>query len=175
MNSEKNYFVLFGLPVSFDIDNAELTTRYRELQKAVHPDKFASRAEQEKTFSVQRAALINDAYNVLKNPLLCAKYMLELNGFPIDDEKNHIMEPAFLMQQMEWRESLEASRNDIDALEELIDQFQQLYNSCIEKIKLCFTDSPPAYSDVADNVRKMQFFIRLMEEAESLIVTLENK
>jgi len=175
MNSEKNYFVLFGMPVSFDIDTAELTTRYRELQKAVHPDKFASHAEQEKTFSVQRAALINDAYNALKNPLLRAKYMLELNGFSIDDEKNQIMEPAFLMRQMEWRESLEASCNDIDALEELIDQFQQLYNSCVEKIKHCFTDSSPTYSNVADNVRKMQFFIRLIEEAESLIVTLENK
>ena len=38
----RNYFELFGLPVSFEVNKSLLTERYRDLQRAVHPDKFAN-------------------------------------------------------------------------------------------------------------------------------------
>jgi len=33
-----NYFDLFDLPQQFDIDDVALQSRYRELQRNVHPD-----------------------------------------------------------------------------------------------------------------------------------------
>lgn len=175
MKSEKNYFTIFGLPISFEVDSATLTQRYRELQKVVHPDNFTGSVGQEKIISVQQAALINDAYNVLKNPMLRAKYLLSLNGISVDDDFNQVMDSAFLMQQMEFRELLQASRNDVSTLEDLIDQFQENYNAYIKEIRDILIESFPAYSKVAQNVRKMQFFMRLIEEADALIVTAENK
>ena len=44
----QNYFELFDLPTSYDVDISELSTRYRMLQAAVHPDKFANASDLEK-------------------------------------------------------------------------------------------------------------------------------
>ena len=51
----KNYFDLFGMPVGFVLDAAELSVRYRELQKVVHPDRYAASDGQSQRLSLQRA------------------------------------------------------------------------------------------------------------------------
>ena len=37
----RNYYELFEMPVQFELDNDHLTSRFRALQKALHPDRFA--------------------------------------------------------------------------------------------------------------------------------------
>ena len=75
-----SYFVLFGLPVSFDVDRKTLAERYRELQRTVHPDRFANAADSERRLSVQMAARVNEGFQTLKDPLARGRYMLELQG-----------------------------------------------------------------------------------------------
>ena len=58
----KSYFELFDMPVEYDVDMGKLQSRYRELQRLTHPDRFASASDQERRLSVQQAALINEAY-----------------------------------------------------------------------------------------------------------------
>lgn len=41
--SDKNYFKVFNIQEDFDIDQKWLTTRYRELQAILHPDKFSNK------------------------------------------------------------------------------------------------------------------------------------
>lgn len=74
----KNYFELFGLSVQFDVDIRSVADRYRELQRATHPDQFASGTDQEQRIAVEQAALVNDAYQTIKSPLKRAQYLLEL-------------------------------------------------------------------------------------------------
>ena len=88
MEIDKNYFELFSLPVDFDVDSSSLSVTFRELQKAVHPDKFVKGGSQERLRSVQQAALINEAYNTLKDPLRRAKYLLEMKGLLLDKDNN---------------------------------------------------------------------------------------
>ena len=45
MNLNQNHFELFGIPVRFEVDTGELDRRYRELQREVHPDRFAAAPE----------------------------------------------------------------------------------------------------------------------------------
>ena len=35
----QNYFEIFGVPEFYDLDLAELSSRFRKLQSAIHPDK----------------------------------------------------------------------------------------------------------------------------------------
>ncbi|MGB5457817.1 MAG: hypothetical protein WBO18_17855, partial [Gammaproteobacteria bacterium] len=54
-----SYFELFDIPVSYDVDLNKVQHRYRELQKAVHPDKYASASAQERRLSMQQTSMIN--------------------------------------------------------------------------------------------------------------------
>lgn len=104
----KNYFELFGLPVGFRLDTAQLAARYRELQKVVHPDRFAAADAGSQRLSLQGATLVNEAFATLKDPLKRAQYLLALRGVEQDPQKSTLNDPAFLMQQMELREALAA-------------------------------------------------------------------
>jgi len=63
----KNHFELFGLSAVFDIDTDELAVRYRELQRRVHPDKFANASDQARHLSLQMTALVNEGFK-FNNP-----------------------------------------------------------------------------------------------------------
>lgn len=55
-------FEIFGLKPQFRIDKQKLDEKYFEIQKKVHPDRFASASDAEKRVAQQWATLINDAY-----------------------------------------------------------------------------------------------------------------
>lgn len=117
----RNHFELFGLPVAYAVDTAVLERAYRDLQGRVHPDRFASASEAERRVAMQWATRANEAYRTLRNPIDRARYLLSLRGFDTGEESNTSMPPDFLMQQMEWRESVEVgrARHDPGALEGL--------------------------------------------------------
>jgi len=117
----RNHFELFGLPVAYAVDTAVLERAYRDLQGRVHPDRFASASEAERRVAMQWATRANEAYRTLRNPIDRARYLLSLKGFDTGEESNTSMPPDFLMQQMEWRESVEdgRARQDPNALEGL--------------------------------------------------------
>ena len=111
----RNHFELLGLPVSFAVDPAALERAYRDLQGRVHPDRFASASEAERRVAMQWATRANEAYRTLRSPIDRARYLLGLKGFDTGEESNTAMPPDFLMQQMEWRESVEEARARGDA------------------------------------------------------------
>lgn len=115
----QNYFALFDLPEAFAINDARLADNYRQLQKRIHPDKFASHTEQEQRLAVQFSAYVNQAYKCLLSPLKRASYLLELRGAAVDYSQMTIAESAFLMRQMQWREALMDVRDAAEPLKAL--------------------------------------------------------
>jgi len=167
--SGKNYFELFDLPVSFEVDQETLSLRYRDLQRAVHPDRFASASDQEKRLSVQQAALINEAFQALKSPLPRARYLLELNGITLDDNDTN-MDPSFLMEQMELREALADVRGKDDPfgeLNSLRDRIESKERELVESLQQLFNDGNDLEQG-KDLVRRMQFMQRLLGEVDEL-------
>ncbi|BDM63927.1 co-chaperone protein HscB [Shewanella sp. NFH-SH190041] len=163
-----NYFELFDLPLSFKLDTGLLSDRYRELQRAVHPDKFAGGSEQEVLLAVQKAAQINDGYQTLKQPLRRAEHMLALRGLDISGETATVKDTAFLMQQMEWREALEDIGHSQQP-EVLIDELHSSF-SAYEKVmfanlaELLLSTSEPDALKAADDIRKLKFMAKLQDE-----------
>lgn len=176
MEQQKNFFTLFGLPQQFDVNLSELTERYRALQKQFHPDKFANASASERTLSVQQASLVNDAYTVLKSPLLRVKYLLEINGVSLDEESNSIMDPDFLMQQMEMRETLESvatTSDPLGALDEIADKVDKQNNQIKKDIRSLFLEENICYEKIVEDVRKWQFFSRLQTQIDELYIRYE--
>lgn len=166
-----NYFELFALPVSFDIDDKVLAERYRELQRAVHPDRFVNASDAERRLSMQLATRVNEGFRTLKDPLARARYLLELKGVALDDTDTRL-DGGFLMQQMELRERMDAVKGAVDAgqrLFELRDAICTLEGQLMDELSPLFSDgSPQALQRARDVSRKLQFFHRLGEELAQL-------
>lgn len=167
----QNHFELFGLEPGFELDPATLSERYRDLQRAVHPDKFANASEQDRRLSVQQAAQVNEAYQTLKSPLRRARYLLELQGVDLDDSDTS-MDPMFLMEQIELRESLAGIAGQSDpftALMALRDTIDARDKAFISSLGEAFASGETeALQGARNTVRKMQFMEKLLSEVEEL-------
>jgi len=166
-----SFYVLFDLPVSFEIDLDSLSARYREAQRAAHPDKFANATEAERRLSVQMAARINEAYRVLKDPLSRGRYLLELQGVDLDDADT-AFEGAFLMEQMDLRERLANIKNSANADQQLLaiaNDIASHEQSLLQQLAVLVNDASTDDLQQARLItRKLQFFRRLNEEVETL-------
>ncbi|MFT5164243.1 MAG: molecular chaperone HscB [Alteromonadaceae bacterium] len=172
-----NYFELFNLPFQFEVKLAGVSDTYRELQRVVHPDKFANAGEHEQLIAVQKSAQVNDAFQTLKNPLLRAQYMLAEQGVDLQIEQKTLQDPTFLMQQMELREQLEdiaaldEPDDEIVAMEQEIKQItSQLYQ---QLIPLLVSGCKIELENAANIVRKLKFTNKLREELDRLEESLQ--
>jgi len=167
---EKNYFDLFGLPAQFPIDTSDLASRYRELQRKFHPDKFANAPGSEKRMASQMAAQINAAYQSLKSPLERGRYLLKLSGIDLDDEKDTQMDTAFLMEQMELREDFESalhSGDPVGNLERLSIHIDQSIQARLAELSNLFQKDTTKSLEVARNLlREMQFLEKFRKDIE---------
>ena len=158
-----NHFELFGLPIQFELDGSLLSTQFRELQKQFHPDNFSTASERDRLMSVQKAAQINDAYQVLKQPVSRLEYILQLNGLDIRGEQKTLQDPMFLMQQMELREELEEI-SDEEALLDFDAKVNKLYKQHLLDVQQQLQDA--MWEAAAEQVRKLKFIEKLKQEIE---------
>ncbi|WP_035057402.1 Fe-S protein assembly co-chaperone HscB [Andreprevotia chitinilytica] len=166
----QSHFVLFGLPTTFALDRAVLDTAYRKLQAEFHPDRFAAADDAQKRLSLQIATRVNEAYQTLKSPLARARYLLQLNGVDTQEDTNTAMPVDFLMQQMEWRETIADAKTqrNVDELEELNRQLaEEITELTVELAELL--DEQHAWSDAATAVRKLRFLEKLNDEIGNAI------
>ncbi|PKH03171.1 Fe-S protein assembly co-chaperone HscB [Psychromonas sp. MB-3u-54] len=158
-----NYFDLFSLPVIFPIDQARLSETYRELQKQTHPDKFVMKSDSERLRAMQKSTEINDAYQTLKNSCLRAQYLLLLAGLDIALEQKTLQDTAFLVQQMEWRESIAAfTEDDQDKIDEFALQLQQQVADLESKIEVQLQNDE--LEATANSIRQLKFMLKLQIE-----------
>ena len=146
------HFTLFGLPETFQIDENALETRYRALAANCHPDKFASASAFEQKQAVMMAAAVNEAYRILKNPIDRAAFA-----------------PEFLMQQMEWRETLAEARaaGDTAALNALERQVSAEQTALYGQLAAAF--DAQQYQTAAQLVRQGRFLNKMRQEIENAV------
>ena len=166
---QKNYFQLFDLPEDFALDQAQLGKRYRQLQKELHPDRYASGSAHEQRLAVQYSALINEAYATLRKALPRALYLLELAGMSQEDIAGQQIDGGFLMAQMDLREKLVSLAEMVDpetALEHLVTEIGVDVNQLREQFSCAYAagELVPAASACI----KLQYLEKLLLEAEQM-------
>lgn len=172
----KNYFEIFDVAVSYDVDMDAISALYRELQKTVHPDRFASAGEQQRRIAMQQTSLINQAFQTLKDPLARAQYLLSLQGIDMHSETDTTMDAEFLMEQMEFREAIVEVRDNSDPLAEL----ERMLADVKGKLQAYMTAFSALYQqgrldEARETVRKMQFLFKAQKEINALSEQLEDE
>jgi len=174
MDFSQTHFELFGLPQSYALDRERLDMAYRELQNTVHPDRFAAQPEAEQRMAMQWATRVNEAYQILKHPVNRGVYLLQLQGIDALDASNTRMAPAFLMQQMEWREAIEAARNggSVATLDSLSDELRVAHRR-IEAELVEQIDNAHDFEAAREAVRQLRFMDKLIAEIGDVYEELE--
>ena len=165
MNLNDTDFELFAVPATFAQDRAALDARWKELQREAHPDRFAAQGAAAQRLAMQWSVRINEAYQRLRDPIKRATYLCDQHGAPIDAETNTAMPPAFLMQQMEWRETLDDARSPgaVDALRTEVEAARASALSSLDWL----IDEKGDYPAAARQVRALMFIERFADDVEA--------
>ena len=163
------YFNLFQLEPSFNVDTEALEQTYRALAARFHPDKFASASAFEQKQAVMMSSTINDAYRTLKSPIDRAAYLLKSQNIDADAPEHTSFSPEFLMQQMEWRETLMDAQieQNHDAIRALDQEIQEVQSSLFQDLQQAFEQQD--YESAAQWVRHGRFLNKLRKEIASIL------
>lgn len=173
MNLQSDDFELFGLPQQFTQDRAVIDVRWKDLQREAHPDKFAAQGNAAQRVAMQWSVRINEAYQRLKDPLRRAAYLCELHGTPVNAENNTAMPAEFLMQQMEWRETLDDAQ-DMAALDALNDEVARSRNALLQRCEQLL-DQNKDYPGAVAQVRALMFIERFARDIEARYEMMESR
>jgi len=136
-----NYFELFELPVSFNIDKSKLALKYFELQKKYHPDFFTQATEHEQDKALEISAQLNKALKVLKNETETIKYVLQLKEL-LEEEEKYQLPALFLMEMIELNEELSD-----DSAKQINDMEAELYAQ-VQPIMENYDDNTASTADL---------------------------
>ncbi|MCZ6556974.1 MAG: Fe-S protein assembly co-chaperone HscB [SAR324 cluster bacterium] len=98
MTTDENYFHLFGLFPSYEIDLEALDAAYERLSLEHHPDFFANAGTEEKARSERMSAELNEGYRVLRSESERSAYLLDL--FKAERELDSTQLPDGFLQEM---------------------------------------------------------------------------
>jgi molecular chaperone HscB len=109
-DADLDYFAVFDLPRKLWIEMGALEQRFLQLSWKLHPDNFVNAPEEERELSLQRSSELNDAYRVLRDPIVRVEYLLAIEGERKEGEKKQQAPPELLEEVFELNESLDELR-----------------------------------------------------------------
>jgi molecular chaperone HscB len=170
----QDYFTLFGLPRRFRFDADKLDAAFRDLQRDVHPDRYASATEAERRLALQSSARVNEAYLALKDPVSRAQYLLSLHGIDALRETDTAVSPDFLQQQLERRESIAEAQTEGDAAKMAALLEGARVDIAVLETKLADDFDKTRDLEVArEGVRELRFLTKVAADIESALAEIE--
>jgi molecular chaperone HscB len=165
-----NPFELFGLPTEFALDLKLLERRHRELSKTVHPDKFTDAGASAKASALSHAVSANEAYRTLRDPVERAAALARVRGLSLPE--NVTLPPAFLMDVMEQRESLQEVRTNAARLLPLLAEAQASVRAAEGKLEQAFATQQSAET-LAGLLAQLRYVRRFAEEIDMNLEALD--
>ena len=167
---KKNFFELFNINISIDINKSELDEKVKIFQTQFHPDKHANGSDLEKRLALQISSHVNDGYKVLGDIVLRIEYILKINNFTKDESKT-INDINFLREQIEYNELVESLEEnfDKDIIDEHLSKIRLLLKNTIDSIKLFFDSED--YENMWQNLSKLRFYTKNINE----LIKMRNK
>ena len=169
MDLTSNYFQVFELPETYRINPQELKKRYQALQRQCHPDKFAGRGGQQQRLAEQYTVFLNQAFSTLLSPLTRAEYLLSLQGINGNFANVTHQDSAFLLEQIELQEALEAAAGSGNPQQD-VDHLISVIGSRYQGLQQIFAGqyNEGAYEQALETIAKMHFFDKLQKRVSQL-------
>lgn len=167
-------FATLGAPRRFDLDLAALEKTHRELSRALHPDKFAQTGASERRAALEKAADVNEAWRVVRDPIRRAEALFRLEGLPVGETSEPKASPAFLMEVMEEREALAEARaaRDLAKVHALAEGITRRAKATEAKLGAAFAgDLTPARAELErllPLLGELRFYRRFLEEVAAI-------
>jgi molecular chaperone HscB len=180
-------FAALGLPRRYEVDLEALERTHRELSRALHPDRYAGGGAHERRLSLSRAAEVNEAYRVLRDPVRRAEALFALFGVRVGERNEPAPAPELLITVMELREALGDARAARDAakIHTLSDDVQHRARDAEQALARGFRDADGAprgaseatgtpLSHLVPRLGELRFYRRFLEEARAAEDELES-
>ena len=167
---KQNFFELFNIEISVDINKSDLDEKVKILQNNFHPDKFTNGSDFEKRLALQISSYINDGYKVLGDIVLRVEYILKINNFN-KDESTTINDIDFLQEQIMYNELIESLKENLEnnIIDENLSDIKLKLKNTINNIKLAYQDRD--FEDIWQNLSKLRFYINNINE----LIKMRNK
>ncbi|MBE7562072.1 Fe-S protein assembly co-chaperone HscB [Acidithiobacillus sp. HP-6] len=175
--AELSLFGVVGLPESYDLNLQELRSQVLQLQKILHPDRFARADATTRRFSLEWSTRLNEALAVLRDPLKRADYLLQRQEIDALGEQVKVADPSLLMTQMMYRERLEdvLAARDQNGLDQLRGEVEDASSKAVNKLHILLKKLPCEQVDEAGSVlRELQFLDKLLGEIDRGEESLQN-
>lgn len=107
-----NYFELYEIPVTININKDVVKKKYYQLSKEFHPDFYITESDEKQAEILELSTVNTNAYNTLKDEKKLIKYILEL--YSLIEESGEKLPQEFLMEMMNLNEQLMELEFDFD-------------------------------------------------------------
>ena len=167
---KQNFFELFNIEISVDINKSDLDEKVKILQNNFHPDKFTNGSDFEKRLALQISSYINDGYKILGDIVLRVEYILKINNFN-KDESTTINDIDFLQEQIMYNELIESLKENLEenVIDDNLSGIKFKLKNTINNIKLSYQDRE--FEDMWQNLSKLRFYINNINE----LIKMRNK
>ena len=167
---KQNFFELFNIEISVDINKSDLDEKVKILQNNFHHDKFTNGSDFEKRLALQISSYINDGYKILGDIVLRVEYILKINNFN-KDESTTINDIGFLQEQIMYNELIESLKENLEenVIDDNLSGIKLKLKNTIDNIKLSYQDRE--FEDMWQNLSKLRFYINNINE----LIKMRNK
>jgi molecular chaperone HscB len=164
-----NPFELLGAKQGFDLDLSVLEKRHREISRALHPDKHAQASASERRAALEKAAAVNEAWRILRDPVRRAEALFRLAGIAVGETNEPKATPDFLMEVMEQREALAEARaaKNMTKVEELAAEMKARAREAEAKLAKGFANGG-AKEPLLPLLGELRYYKRFLEEVRAI-------
>ncbi len=178
-------FEVFGLPLTARLDPSSLRKKLLQLQRLLHPDFHGAAGKVIQGIAEHNTAEVNAAFELLQDEALRAGWIVEYLGGPSKSSERH-MPLDFLVEVMEWNETLEELKGEVDkdtAHKELNElkavlqiQRAELIENTLDNLEAKLRKAPnaPDLADIRRELNAVRYVDRALSEIASIELALAN-
>jgi len=165
-------FATLGIARAYGIDLRAAERAHRDLSRALHPDKFASAGASERRDALTKAADVNEAWRIVRDPIRRAEALFELAGVEVGETKEPKPDPELLMEVLEKREALAEAKAARDAGK--VRALEGEMRAREEMVEAALAAAKAFDASLVGKLGELRFYRRFLDEASNVLESLED-